>query len=89
MRKFRDAPKRNINLSLNSAVLEQARELGLNISQLVDHLLAAEVEKQYWARWNEENKQGIADYNARVEREGLFSASWRTFAREDDEQSAA
>jgi antitoxin CcdA len=89
MRKFRNAPKRNINLSLNSAVLDQAREMGLNISQLVDQLLAAEVEKQYWARWNEDNKQAIADYNARIESEGLFSDHWRTFARDDDQQSAA
>lgn len=84
MRKFRDAPKRSINLSLNSAVLDQARELGLNISQMVDQLLANEVEKAYWARWNTDNAQAIADYNARIEREGLFSDRWRTFMREDE-----
>jgi antitoxin CcdA len=83
MRKFRDAPKRSINLSLNSAVLDQARELGMNISQVVDQLLAAEVEKLYWARWNTDNAQAIADYNARIEREGLFSDRWRTFMRDD------
>jgi antitoxin CcdA len=89
MRKFRDAPKRNINLSLNAAVLDQARELGLNISQVVDQLLAAEVEKIYWARWNTDNAQAIADYNARIEREGLFSDRWRTFARGDGQTEAA
>lgn len=73
MRRFRDSPKRPINLSLNSAVLDLAREMGLNISQVVDELLLAEVEKRYRERWQEENAEAIAQYNARIEREGTFS----------------
>ena len=71
MRKFRDAPKRNVHLSLNSAVLDMAREMNFNLSQTVDALLAAEVERIYWQRWNVENAEAIAEYNARIEREGL------------------
>ena len=41
MLKFDDAPKKATNLSLNSKVLEMARELGMNVSQTVDDLLAA------------------------------------------------
>lgn len=65
--------KRPTNLSLNAKVLDMARELGLNISQTVDTLLAEEVQRRYWARWNEDNKDAIAAYNARVEREGTLS----------------
>ena len=43
MRRFRDAPKRPINLSLNAEVLEAAKALGINISQTVDELLTQEV----------------------------------------------
>ena len=81
MRQFRDAPKRPVNLSLNSAALELAKELGLNISQTVDELLKKEVERVYWERWNEDNKEAIAHYNARIEREGMFSDKYRTFMR--------
>ena len=73
--------KRATNLSLNAKVLDMARELGMNISQTVDALLAEEVQRRYWARWNEDNKEAIAAYNARIEREGLPLAKYRSFAK--------
>ena len=79
MLKFHDAPKKATNLSLNSKVLEMARELGMNVSQTVDELLAAEVRRRYWERWNEENKDAVVEYNARVAREGLPLAKYRSF----------
>ena len=81
MLRFDDGPKRPTNLSLNSKVLDLARELGMNLSQTVDALLAEEVRRRYWERWNEENKEAVAAYNARVEREGLPLAKYRTFMR--------
>ena len=71
--------KRAINLSLNAQVLDSARELGMNLSATVDALLAEEVKKRYWERWNAENKEAIEHYNARIEREGLPLARYRTF----------
>ncbi len=78
---FDQAPKRATNLSLNSKVLDTAKELGMNISATVDELLMAEVTRRYWERWNEDNKEAIADYNARIEREGLPLAKYRSFAK--------
>ncbi len=74
--------KRPINLSLSIRVLEMARELGLNVSATVDALLTEEVTRQYWARWNEDNKDAIAHYNARIEREGIPLARYRTFMKD-------
>jgi antitoxin CcdA len=74
-----NAPKKATNLSLNSKVLEMARELGMNVSQTVDSLLAEEVKRRYWERWNEDNKEGIAAYNARMAKEGLPLARYRSF----------
>lgn len=73
--------KRATNLTLNAKTLDLARELGMNISQTVDTLLAEEVQRRYWARWNEANKEAIATYNARIEREGLPLAKYRSFAK--------
>jgi antitoxin CcdA len=81
MLRFDDAPKRPTNLSLNSKVLDLARELGMNLSQTVDALLADEVRRRYWQRWNEENRDAVAAYNARVEKEGLPLAKYRSFMR--------
>jgi antitoxin CcdA len=79
MLKFDKAPKKATNLSLNSKVLETARELGMNISQTVDTLLADEVQRRYWERWNENNKQAIDAYNTRIAKEGLPLAKYRSF----------
>ncbi len=89
MRSIRNAPKRAVNLTLNSKVLDMAREMGLNISQTVDQLLTEEVLKQYWQRWNTDNAEAIAHYNARIEREGLFSDRYRSFMRGDLDRDVA
>jgi antitoxin CcdA len=82
MLQFDNAAKRPTNLSLNAKVLDLARELGMNLSQTVDGLLAEEVRRRYWARWNEENKAAISAYNERIERDGLPLAKYRSFARQ-------
>lgn len=79
MLKFDNAAKKATNLSLNAKVLEMAREMGMNVSQTVDTLLAAEVRRRYWEQWNEENRVAVAEYNARIAREGLPLANYRTF----------
>jgi antitoxin CcdA len=81
MLRFDNAPKKATNLTLNSKVLEMARELGMNVSQTVDSLLAEEVKRRYWEKWAEENKEAMEAYNARIAKEGLPLAKYRTFAR--------
>jgi antitoxin CcdA len=81
MLQFDNAAKRPTNLSLNAKVLDLARELGMNLSQTVDGLLAEEVRRRYWERWNEENKAAISAYNERIERDGLPLAKYRSFAK--------
>ncbi len=76
---FENAPKKATNLSLNSKVLEAAREMGINISQTVDTLLADEVKRRYREKWNEDNKAAIDAYNERIEKEGLPLAKYRSF----------
>jgi len=78
---FQDAPKKATNLTLNSRVLEVARGLGMNVSATVDVLLAAEVTRRCWEQWNTDNRAAIEHYNARIEREGLPLARYRTFMK--------
>ena len=81
MLNFNNAPKKATNLTLNSKVLETAREMGLNISQTVDALLTDEVKRLYWEQWNERNKDSIAAYNARIAKHGLPLAKYRSFGK--------
>jgi antitoxin CcdA len=79
----RDKPsKRAVNLSLDAKVLDTARGLGLNLSATVDALLAEEVRRLYWQRWNSENREAIEHYNARIAREGLPLARYRSFMKD-------
>ena len=81
MLNFDHALKKATNLTLNSKVLEAAREMGMNISQTVDALLADEVKRRYWEQWNERNKDAVAAYNARIAKHGLPLAKYRSFGK--------
>lgn len=81
MLQFDKAPKKATNLSLNSRVLEMAREMGMNVSQTVDGLLAREVARLYWEQWNERNKGAIDAYNVRIAKHGLPLAKYRSFGK--------
>ncbi len=75
------APKKATNLTLNSKVLEMAREMGMNVSQTVDTLLAEEVKRRYWAKWNEDNKEALDAHNRLIEKFGLPLAKYRTWGK--------
>ena len=81
MRTTADSLKRPVNLSINARTLELAKQMGMNISQTVDTLLADEVKRRYWEQWNERNKPAIDAYNERIAAEGLPLAKYRTFGK--------
>ena len=73
------APKKATNLSINSDLLRQAKELNINLSQQVEGYLSELVRKAKEEQWRAENAEAIAAYNERVERDGLPLAQYRTF----------
>jgi antitoxin CcdA len=75
------SPKKATNLSLNAEVLQRAKALGMNISQTVDTLLAAEVKRRHWEQWNERNQAAISACNERVAEYGLPLAKYRSFGQ--------
>ena len=81
MPNLKNGAKKATNLSLNSKVLELARELGMNVSQTVDALLAEEVKRRYWGKWRDDNREAMDAYNQRIAQEGLPLAKYRSFAR--------
>ena len=81
MLNLKKSAKKPTNLSLSVKTLEMAREMGMNLSQTVDTLLAEEVRRRYRERWNADNKGAIDAYNERVKRNGLPLAKYRSFAK--------
>jgi len=76
---FENSPKKATNLTLNVKALEAAREMGMNVSQVLDTFLQEEVRRRYREKWLVENQEAIAEYNERVKREGVFSDGLRSF----------
>lgn len=74
-----DAPKKAVNLSVNSDLLRQAREAGVKLSQVFERALEQETRALRQARWLEENAEAIEAYNEHVARDGVFSDELRSF----------
>lgn len=73
------ALKRATNVSLSVAVLEDAKALGINVSQVCEASLRSYVRDEQARRWKEEHQEFIAAYNASVDKDGLPLDEWRGF----------
>ena len=71
--------RRAVNLSLDAALIDEARAAGLNLSRTVEALLADEMKRRRWAAWQAANKDAIEAYNRLVERHGIAGEEFRPF----------
>ena len=71
--------RRPANISLDSAMIDDAKELGINISRACEEGLAKQISEERGRRWLEENRDAIESSNAWVEKHGLPLAKYRPF----------
>jgi len=74
-----DAPKKPTNLTINSDLLIQAKNLNINISSVLESALADKVRQKMQSDWLEENTDSINFYNRHIDTFGVFSDDLRTF----------
>lgn len=67
------------NLSVRSDLLRAARELDLNLSEVLERALEQAVREGARRAWLAENQDAIDAYNAQVAERGVFSDEWRRF----------
>jgi antitoxin CcdA len=67
------------NVSVDAELLNQARELRINVSAALDRSLRQEVTALRHRRWLEENRGALADANAFLTSHGLWSDGKRQF----------
>jgi antitoxin CcdA len=67
------AAKKAVNLSINTDLLRQARELNVNLSKAQEERLAEILKEERARRWQEENREAIEAHNRFVEKHGLFN----------------
>jgi len=73
------AARRPANLSVDAALLAEAKALGVNLSGLLEEALRTRVAEARHARWLEENADAISAHNERIGKRGTFSDGLRRF----------
>ena len=71
--------KRAANVSIDSRLLEQARELDINLSRSLEDALRERIAQAAGERWRRTNAKAIEAHNERVAKKGMFSDRLRRF----------
>lgn len=71
--------RRATNITLPAALVIEAKERGINVSQACEAGLRASVAERRRTQWLTENRAAIEEYNRRIENEGLTLAAYRPF----------
>jgi antitoxin CcdA len=73
------AGKRPANLTISAKLLDKAKNLKINLSQTLEERLVQLVREAEAEEWLAANRKAIDAYNARVERDGVWSDKLRGF----------
>lgn len=76
---MRHPTRKSTSMTLDAEVLEEARRLGINVSQAAESGVVAAIRAERARAWRQENAGAIADYNAFVEANGVPLAEFRKF----------
>ena len=71
--------KKAANLSVDENLLDRARQLKLNLSQVLEAGLADAIRRHESAEWLRKNRAALEAYNQHVEKHGVFSDGLRSF----------
>jgi antitoxin CcdA len=71
--------RRAINLSIDSALIDDAKALDINVSRVCEDALREHIRAEKGARWLEENKVAIENWNSWVAENGLPLEQHRVF----------
>ena len=71
--------KRLANLSVDERLLERAKRLNLNLSQVLEEGLAEAIRRREADEWLKRNRAALDAYNEHVEKHGVFSDGLRSF----------
>lgn len=74
-----EGPKKATNVSLSADLVDEAKQLGINVSEACQTGLAAQVKKAREAVWKEENRAAIDSWNDYIRKNGLPLAKYRQF----------
>ena len=71
--------KKAVNLSIDAALVAEAKEAGTNLSAVLEQALRAELVQHREAKWREENREATEASNDELERNGLWCDDHRVW----------
>ncbi|EBG8060669.1 antitoxin [Salmonella enterica subsp. enterica] len=71
--------KKTVSVTLEPALLQQARDAGINLSAVLTAALKEEISATGVERWKAENRAGLQEFNRITDEHGLLSDDYRTF----------
>lgn len=72
-------PRKALNVSVRQDLVREARKRGVNLSRLLEEAIDQRLRLEAGRKWQEENREAIAAYNARIERDGPFNKDLLSF----------
>ncbi len=73
------APRRPTNISLPSDMVDEAKRLGINVSQACETGLREQVRKALGEEWKRENRQAIESWNKWIAENDIPYDEYRQF----------
>ncbi|MBE3636855.1 type II toxin-antitoxin system CcdA family antitoxin [Mangrovicoccus algicola] len=71
--------RKSTSMTLDRGVLEEARALGINLSQAAEAGLRAAIRTERARHWQAQNAGAVADFNAMIEDGGVPLSEFRKF----------
>ena len=71
--------RKSVNISIESRLVEEAKQLGINVSRAAEESIAKAVSAEKSRRWLLENKEALESWNEYVQKNGLPLAKYRQF----------
>jgi antitoxin CcdA len=69
--------KRAVNLFVDAELLDEAKRMGINVSDTLERRLRNIVRAEQQKRWLEENREAFASINTFIDSHGLLSSRLR------------
>jgi antitoxin CcdA len=73
------ARKTPTNVSIRADLVQRAKELGLNLSGLLEGAIEQAIRVAEREAWQRDNAEAMDSYNDWVAKHGAFSDAWRKF----------
>lgn len=67
------------SMTVDAALLDEARTLGVNISRAAEEGILARVRAERARRWKEDNAEAVAAYNRWIDENGVPLSGYRKF----------